>query len=340
MSPKKHKNAIASINTDAMATNVAAETPVVAAGSGSQGDGRGCKQGGGGGGKRVCIVVTELDLDSEYIDTSHVLPMSSDLSHGHILIVLPVIAPMPAIDEDSGNNPFLGAMPDHGSQAPPSPSPPYHQFVLDAPTPRLPVRCNNLVVTPGQAPDDCTNKQIPQAPVLESQFSPVATPRQKKKSSEKERKAKDVWSFFPKVGDEPGRCRSCILYLWTNPIFVPFMAATMHWIQSIEKKTACSIQYELKLCPDLVGFYHVPQHHTGAHLSSVFIHIIKCLGITNIGWITLDNASNNDTLMDSLKQQLHGQGIPFTASKNSYMAVLSKVTDVSHAAVDSDDATA
>lgn len=60
------------------------------------------------------------------------------------------------------------------------------------------------------------------------------------------------------------------------------MAATMHWIQAVEKKTACGTQYELKLRADLIGFYQVPQRHTGAHLSSVFVHIIKCLGITKV----------------------------------------------------------
>jgi hypothetical protein len=30
-----------------------------------------------------------------------------------------------------------------------------------------------------------------------------------------------------------------------------------------------------------------------------------------IGWVTLDNASNNDTMMESLERELKTQGIPF-----------------------------
>ena len=30
-----------------------------------------------------------------------------------------------------------------------------------------------------------------------------------------------------------------------------------------------------------------------------------------IGWVTLDNASNNDTMMESLERELNTWGIPF-----------------------------
>jgi len=35
-----------------------------------------------------------------------------------------------------------------------------------------------------------------------------------------------------------------------------------------------------------------------------------------IGWITLDNASNNDTFMSSLERELNARGIPFERDGN------------------------
>ena len=36
-----------------------------------------------------------------------------------------------------------------------------------------------------------------------------------------------------------------------------------------------------------------------------------CLLYLQIGWVTLDNASNNNTMMESLEQELKTLGIPF-----------------------------
>ena len=36
-----------------------------------------------------------------------------------------------------------------------------------------------------------------------------------------------------------------------------------------------------------------------------------CLLYLQIGWVTLDNASNNDTMMESLERELKTRGIPF-----------------------------
>ena len=36
-----------------------------------------------------------------------------------------------------------------------------------------------------------------------------------------------------------------------------------------------------------------------------------CLLYLQISWVTLDNASNNDTMMESLERELKTQGIPF-----------------------------
>ncbi|KAJ7019122.1 hypothetical protein C8F04DRAFT_921005, partial [Mycena alexandri] len=48
------------------------------------------------------------------------------------------------------------------------------------------------------------------------------------------------------------------------------------------------------------------------HLATAFMHIINRIKITHkIGWITLDNASNNDTFMVFLEAELTRLKIPF-----------------------------
>ena len=36
-----------------------------------------------------------------------------------------------------------------------------------------------------------------------------------------------------------------------------------------------------------------------------------CFLYLQIGWVTLDNASNNDTMVESLERELKTRGIPF-----------------------------
>ncbi|KAJ7185958.1 hypothetical protein C8R46DRAFT_881956, partial [Mycena filopes] len=49
-----------------------------------------------------------------------------------------------------------------------------------------------------------------------------------------------------------------------------------------------------------------------AHLAHAFLHIVDRIGITaNLGWVTLDNASNNNTFMRWLAREPCRQKIPF-----------------------------
>ncbi|KAJ3566999.1 hypothetical protein NP233_g6642 [Leucocoprinus birnbaumii] len=100
--------------------------------------------------------------------------------------------------------------------------------------------------------------------------------------------------------------------LWTDPIGYPFMAITMHWIEAIAIKTDANgtpLLYELKMQADLVGFFRVPQRHTGRHLASVFNHVLNRIEVKKYGWVTLDNASNNNTMMRHLASLLASRGI-------------------------------
>ncbi len=87
--------------------------------------------------------------------------------------------------------------------------------------------------------------------------------------------------------------------LWTDLNMHPFMAITCHWIEN----KVIDGRATLHLCSDLIGFHCVPGHHTGEHLAEVFVYILDRLQLTSrIGWITCNNVTNNDTLMEHLER--------------------------------------
>jgi hypothetical protein len=52
------------------------------------------------------------------------------------------------------------------------------------------------------------------------------------------------------------------------------MAVTAHWIQAIKVEHASGPPTEeLVLRVDLVGFCHLPGHHTGKHIAQLFVFI-------------------------------------------------------------------
>lgn len=90
------------------------------------------------------------------------------------------------------------------------------------------------------------------------------------------------------------------------------MTLTAHWIDPQIENTVNGPRRILKLRSDLIGFQRVPGHHTGEHLAHALLYLTDRLGITEkvgrslygylyiidssdfhqIGWITVDNASN------------------------------------------------
>jgi hypothetical protein len=109
------------------------------------------------------------------------------------------------------------------------------------------------------------------------------------------------------------------------------MAVTAHWIQA----TTANGSHKLILRSDLIGFHKIPGRHNGRHLANCFLYIIDRLKITDkvcfysfylflaqllihfkIGWITCDNASNNDTLMETLETLLAHRHIEFDQVKS------------------------
>ncbi|KAL4254558.1 Zinc finger BED domain-containing [Pleurotus pulmonarius] len=105
--------------------------------------------------------------------------------------------------------------------------------------------------------------------------------------------------------------------LWSDTNLSPFMAVTAHWIEGKSVPTPNGDQYVLKLRSDLIGFHRVPGRHSGDHLAQAFIFITDRIQLTpKIGWVTLDNASNNDTFTSFLEFELRQRGIVFDRCKN------------------------
>ena len=106
------------------------------------------------------------------------------------------------------------------------------------------------------------------------------------------------------------------------------MAVTAHWIEAVTEK---GDKKTLRLRSDLVGFHKLPGRHTGEHLAHCFLFITDCLKITakvsnifrlqqiltacQMGWLTCDNASNNDTMFTHLATLLQKRKIKINMSE-------------------------
>jgi hypothetical protein len=67
----------------------------------------------------------------------------------------------------------------------------------------------------------------------------------------------------------------------------------------------------------LVAFRHVSGTHDGVNLAKVFVAILKDLGALNkVGMVTLDNASNCNSMMREVAKILREMGIPFDIDGN------------------------
>uniref|UniRef100_A0A0W0FNK7 HAT C-terminal dimerisation domain-containing protein n=1 Tax=Moniliophthora roreri TaxID=221103 RepID=A0A0W0FNK7_MONRR len=108
---------------------------------------------------------------------------------------------------------------------------------------------------------------------------------------------------------------------WTDLNLFPFITITTHWIKEvvIMEKTKCGVQTRtlLEFRSDVIAFHEVPVSHTGAHLGEAFLYLVNWLGLLKkIGWITCDNATNNDAMFERLEYRLEGMGIDFHYTHN------------------------
>ncbi|QRV97805.1 hAT family dimerization protein [Ceratobasidium sp. AG-Ba] len=99
--------------------------------------------------------------------------------------------------------------------------------------------------------------------------------------------------------------------LWTDEMDRPFMAATAHYAtkQTSDEKEELTV--------NLIAFRFVDSSHTGENLGKILFGILSEYGILHkIGSITLDNASNNDKMMEYLQRYLNKEGHKFSKDGN------------------------
>ena len=92
---------------------------------------------------------------------------------------------------------------------------------------------------------------------------------------------------------------SIALDYWTSPFSQAFMAVTGYFVDN---------DWEYR--DVLPGFEPLHGSHTGSNLSSVVISILEEYQITDrILSITTDNATNNNTIINSIQEEIKIQGI-------------------------------
>jgi hypothetical protein len=108
------------------------------------------------------------------------------------------------------------------------------------------------------------------------------------------------------------------------------MAVTARWIEEQADDTLDGPRKKLILCSALIGFHVVPKGHDRKRLAQVLFSVIeqvqilgqvskyhKCMVtacdniIVQIGWVTVDNVSNNTTMMSVFGLLLRACGIKF-----------------------------
>ena len=96
----------------------------------------------------------------------------------------------------------------------------------------------------------------------------------------------------------------------------------------------------LRLRNEVIAFHEVPVTHTGVHLAEIFMRMLNRVGVlkkvrdgyrlvvpvTNIvllqiGWVSCDNASNNDTMLQHLEQRLVTTEVDFQWRKNHIRSI-------------------
>jgi len=114
--------------------------------------------------------------------------------------------------------------------------------------------------------------------------------------------------------------------LWSDPNLNSYMAITAHYMTRHLKNGS------LILRSKLIAFRHMEGSHSGGNIADNFLKVIDELGIAHkvswlspstsvatlmtlpfwqLGQITADNASNNNTFLESMARQLNIRGIAF-----------------------------
>jgi hypothetical protein len=119
--------------------------------------------------------------------------------------------------------------------------------------------------------------------------------------------------------------------IWSDQNMRPYLAMTAHWIATIDGSSA------LELKAALIAFHRLRGRHDGESLAQTVLQLLDRAGITvkvstmcnrgeNIsdtfpkaGHFTLDNASNNETMMKALERLFVDREIAFDADDRKIM---------------------
>ncbi|KIJ33310.1 hypothetical protein M422DRAFT_112455, partial [Sphaerobolus stellatus SS14] len=92
----------------------------------------------------------------------------------------------------------------------------------------------------------------------------------------------------------PGKI-SLTIDCWSSKAMQSYIAITAHYIITQTKGDAWELEEEL------FGFNEIEGQHTGHNLSDYIMKQLQEFGIHHkLGWITTDNATNNDTMLSTL----------------------------------------
>lgn len=115
--------------------------------------------------------------------------------------------------------------------------------------------------------------------------------------------------------------------IWTDQCSRSYLALTAHWIAKVERTTS------LELKTALIAFHRLPGKHDGKAIAeavialldrarvTVKVRLLHEAGITmhisdvslKVGHFTMDNASNNGTMMQHLEEMLRERDVAFDA---------------------------
>ncbi|EUC54139.1 hAT family dimerization protein, partial [Rhizoctonia solani AG-3 Rhs1AP] len=124
-------------------------------------------------------------------------------------------------------------------------------------------------------------------------------PRQRRLSVEAKERIKD------EIKHARGKV-SCTTDLWTDDSQRAFMCITAHFHNAQKRQVN-----------RLIAFRVIEGSHTGGCLAKNFFEVMEEFGIIRkLGWITMDNASNNDSMMTQLEEYMVTQGMDFDRHGN------------------------
>jgi hypothetical protein len=100
--------------------------------------------------------------------------------------------------------------------------------------------------------------------------------------------------------------------LWTSEPVVPFFLITAHYIDSLVGKPQ-----EWELNSEQLTFTTINGNHSSSNIGRILIKAIDNYGIRNkVGWFMADNATNNDTAIQTVTNAIDTSSSKWIAGKH------------------------